>query len=85
MRLISLSLILFGVTFGPSFALGGKVSISKIDCLGVLKHPSQSDVEYQPGVDIRGKKVDLYYPQIFEINNQSTFDLNLNIAKKYDI
>ena len=71
-----------------SFALDSKVTISKTDCLAVLEHQSHLDVEYQPGINIRGKKVkkaELFGSQKLGMQDEYTFDLSLNIAKKYGI
>ena len=72
----------------PTSAAGSKVSISKKDCQRIVGHQARDDVAYKPGVDVRGKKVtgaDLDGGNQLKLPKELSFDLNIDIAKKYGL
>ena len=50
-------LILAGLITIPSVAYAETVRISRTDCQRLIEHKARDDVAYQPGVDVRGRKV----------------------------
>jgi len=69
-------------------AAGSKISISKKDCQRLVRHQARDDVAYKPGVDVRGKKVtgaDLNGGSQLKLPKEFSFDLNIDIAKKYGL
>ena len=57
-------LAFFAISFSSSVGAGqSKLTLSKQDCQRLIRHQAHSDVEFRPGVDVRGKNVksaDLY-------------------------
>ena len=69
-------------------AMESKFTIAKRGCQRLIQHNAHYDVEFKPGVDIRGKKVkspDLYKDHYLMLPNEYSFKFNIDIAKKYDL
>ena len=72
----------------PTHAAGSQVSISKKDCQRLVRHQARKDVAYKPGVDVRSKKVtgaNLNGGNQLKLPKEFSFDLNIDIAKKYGL
>ena len=79
-RLLTYSLCLavaFVLDGGPADADTSKAQVSKRDCKRLVRHSPGADVEYKPGVDVRGRKVaaadaggapKLRLPNVFEFD-----------------
>lgn len=50
-------LILAGMVTIPAASYAETVRISRTDCQRLIEHKARSDVAFQPGVDVRGRKV----------------------------
>lgn len=65
-----------------------KVKISKRDCRRLVKHVARADVEYKPGVDVRGKKVvpaDLGGAPRIKLPSELTIDIGIDLGKRLGI
>jgi len=65
-----------------------KLSISRADCRALVKHVPDPSVAYQPGVDVRGKKVkpaDLGGGSSWQVPESITIDIMIDIADKFGI
>ena len=71
----------------PAAAAAGAehvVTVTAGDCRRVVAHVAAADVEYRPGVDVRGRKVapaDLGGTPQVEIPGTITFDLQLDLEE----
>ena len=52
-----LAFLLIGISTGAQAAEDTAIRIAKSDCIRIVEHHPSADVAYQPGVDVRGKKV----------------------------
>jgi len=65
-----------------------KVTISRADCRALVRHVPEAGVAYQPGVDVRGKKVkpaDLGGGASWRVPESITIDIMIDIAEKFGI
>ncbi len=65
-----------------------KVTISRADCRALVRHVPDKGVAYQPGVDVRGKKVkpaDLGGASSWQVPESITIDIMIDIAEKFGI
>lgn len=51
------SALLILLAAGPVWASESTIKITKSDCIRLVEHRPNADVAYQPGVDVRGRKV----------------------------
>ena len=81
---IALTVFMQTVTASP--LPSAKITISKRDCLKLVRYEPHDDVSFKPGVNVRGKKVrsaNLGGERGIKITDEFSFKFNLNIAKKY--
>ena len=67
---------------GPAFAQ--KVTVSGVDCSRLVRYTPPPGVEYQPGVDVRGRKVapaDLNAAPQIRIPHTITFDVAADLRR----
>lgn len=67
---------------------GAKLSVDRADCRALVKHVPDKGVAYQPGVDVRGKKVapaDVGGGPSWKVPDSITIDIGIDIAEKYGI
>ena len=65
-----------------------EVTVKKSDCRRLVKHSPSADVEYQPGVDVNGKKVapaDLKSGPQIKVPDEITIDLTVDLAARFGI
>ena len=83
-----LVIIGFSILFVAAPAMAENVKVSKTDCSKLVKHQAASNVEYKPGVDVRGKKVapaDLDGGTQLKLPEELTIDIGMDLAKKYSL
>jgi len=64
------------------------VIISKKDCRQLIHHQFFRDIDFEPGVDVRGKKVksvEYFRGERLTLPKELSFKLNLDIAKTYGL
>ena len=62
--------------------------ISKMDCGQLIHHRFYRDIDFEPGVDVRGKKVksvEYFRDERPSLPKEGSFKLNLDIAKIYGL
>lgn len=67
---------------------GAKLIIGRDDCRAMVKHVPEAGVAYQPGVDVRGKRVkpaDVGGGSSWKVPESITIDIGIDIAEKYGI
>jgi hypothetical protein len=67
---------------------GAKLSVGRAECRALVKHVADKGVAYQPGVDVRGKKVapaDVGGGSSWKVPDSITIDIGIDIAEKYGI
>ena len=80
--------IFTAVTALPVSASATNVIISEKDCGQLIHHQVYRDIDFEPGVDIRGKKVKrvgYIGDQRLTLPKDVSFKLNLDIRKKYGL
>ena len=81
-------LILAFATTQPPVSAATKVTISKQECQRLLRNRARADVTFKPGVSVRGNKVtgaNLYGDPKIKLPKEFSFNLNIDIAKKYGL
>lgn len=81
-------IIAFGFTAEAIAAEGTTIMVTKRDCQRIIAHQPRGDVEYKPGVDVRGKKVkgaDLPGGNPIKMPDEITIDVGINLADKYGL
>ena len=76
------------ITAFPVSASKTKVIISKKNCGQLIHHQIYSDIDFEPGVDIRGKKmkrVEYFGDERLTLPKDFSFKLNLDIARIYGL
>ena len=84
---ITILTLAFAIT-QPAVSAGAKVTISKQDCQRLLRNRARADVTFKPGVSVRGNKVtgaNLHADQKIKLPKEFSFNLNIDIAKKYGL
>lgn len=64
------------------------ITISKADCSRLINHVPDADVAYQPGVDVKGRKVapaDVAGTPQIKLPDKVTIDIGFDLGKKYNI
>ena len=72
----------------PAVSADAKVTISKQDCQRFSRNRARADVTFKPGVSARGDKVtgaNLHGDQKIKLPKELSFNLNIDIAKKYGL
>ena len=72
----------------PVSASETNVIISKKDCGQLIHHQYYRDIDFNPGVDIRGKKLkraEYLGDERLTLPKEFSFNLNLDIAKNYGL
>ena len=72
----------------PAVSAEAKVTISKRDCQRLVRHQARAHVVFNPGVDVRGNKVTgakLHHNQEIKLLKEFSYNLNIDIAKKYGL
>lgn len=68
---------------------GDKVAVSRTDCSRLIAHQPGADVDYKPGVDVRGRKVapaDLAGSQPdIRLPDQIVIDIGFDLSKRFGI
>jgi len=67
---------------------GAKLTVSRADCQALVRHVPDKGVAYQPGVDVRGRKVapaDAGGGSSWKVPDSITIDIGIDIAEKYGI
>ncbi|MBI2978404.1 MAG: hypothetical protein HYY38_06190 [Rhodospirillales bacterium] len=81
--------VLLALTALPADATdAAKLTISRADCRTLVKHVPDPGVAYQPGVDVRGKKVkpaDVGGGSSWQVPESVTIDIMIDIAEKFGI
>ena len=80
--------IFTAVTALPVSASATNVIISEKDCGQLIHHQYHRDIDFEPGVDIRGKKVkrvEYFSDERLTLPKEFSFKLNLDIAKIYGL
>ena len=80
--------IFTAITAFPVSASETKVIISKKDCGQLIHHQFYRDIDFEPGVDVRGKKVkrvEYFGDERLTLPKEISFELNLDIAKNYGL
>lgn len=85
-RSITSALIFTALLFGSyaAAAAGGKVKMSGRDCKRLVQHQARADVNYKPGVDVRGRKVvgaDMDSGMKLKLPKTVEFDIGFNPLK----
>jgi len=65
-----------------------RVRITKSDCLRLVRHEPAPDVEYQPGVDVRGEPVapaDLYGGSRIALPETVTIPIEVDLADRFGL
>jgi len=65
-----------------------KLAISRADCRALVTHVPDPGVAYQPGVDVRGKRVkpaDVGGGSSWQVPESITIDIMIDIAEKFGI
>lgn len=84
--------LLLGLLAGPAAAadtlqIGGEtITISRTDCLEIVKHVPAPDVAYQPGVDVRGKPVvpaDVGGSPAIKVPENFTIDITVKLDERF--
>lgn len=74
---------------GQARAADTEIQISKRDCQQLVRHQASADVEYKPGVDVRGREVvpaDVGGTQPkLRLPNQLTIDIGIDLGKRLGI
>ena len=81
-----LALICLLVT--PAVAQQPRVIVSKEDCKRLVRHHPSADVEYKPGVDVRGKAVapaDLQGCRPLKLPDSYEFDITFRVFERLGI
>ena len=76
------------ITALPVSASETNVIISKKDCGQLIHHQFYRDIDFEPGVDVRGKKVkrvEYFGDERLTLPKEFSFKLNLDIAKIYGL
>ena len=63
---------------------GETVVVSQADCARIVRHVPASDVEYKPGVDVRGRPVapaDLAGTPQLQLPQTFSFDINIDMSR----
>ena len=72
----------------PVVAQQSRIIVSKEDCKRLVRHHPSADVEYKPGVDVRGKAVvpaDLSGSRPLKLPDTYEFDITLQVFKQLDL
>ena len=80
--------IFTALTAFPVSASETNVIISKKDCGQLIRHQFYRDIDFEPGIDIRGKKVkrvEYFGDEKLTLPKEISFKLNLDIAKIYGL
>ena len=80
--------IFTAITAFPVLASETNVIISQKDCGQLTHHQYYRDMVFEPGVDIRGKKVkrvEYFGDERLTLPKEFSFELNLDIAKIYGL
>ena len=80
--------IFTAITAFPVSASETNVIISKKDCGQLIHHQYYHDIDFEPGVDVRGKKVkrvEYFGDERLTLPKEFSFKLNLDIAKIYGL
>ena len=76
------------ITAFPAAASETNVIISKMDCGQLIHHRFHHDIDFEPGVDVRGKKVEsveYFSSKKLTLPKKFSFKLNLDIPKTYGL
>ncbi len=76
------------VRAAESDAAALQVRITKADCLRLVPHEPAPDVEYQPGVDVRGEPVapaDLHGGSRIELPETVTIPIEVDLADRFGL
>ena len=76
--------IFTAITAFPVSASETKVTISKKDCGQLIHHQFYRDIDFEPGVDVRGKKVksvEYFGAEKLTLQKELSFTLNLDFGK----
>ena len=76
--------IFTAITAFPVSASETKVIISKKDCGQLIHHQFYRDIDFEPGVDVRGKKVksvEYFAAEKLTLPKELSFTLNLDFEK----
>ena len=88
MNLLKFITLFTVITAFPVSASETNVIISKKDCGQLIHHQIYSDIDFEPGVDVRGKKVksvEYFRDERLTLPKKLSFKLNLDIAKRYGL
>ena len=80
--------IFTAVTALPVSASETNVIVSEKDCGQLIHHQVYRDINFEPGVDVRGKKVksvEYFRDERLTLPKELSFSLNLDIAKNYGL
>ena len=86
-RTITLSALIF-LLVTPVVAQQSRVTVSKEDCKRLVRHHPAADVEYKPGVDVRGKAVapaDLQGSRPLKLPDSYEFDITFRVFERLGI
>ena len=73
---------------GPVAADGSVLEVSRKDCKRLLRHEPRADVEYKPGVDVRGKPVapaDVPGSSAIKLPKTINIPIGIDLEKKYGL
>lgn len=71
-----------------AWAEGTTLTVSRQDCQRLVRHQPRDDVKYQPGVDVRGRKVRPAGEEErtkLDLPKEISFDIEYDIASKYGL
>ncbi len=85
-RIFTASLLALAVALpaGAAFAKSTKVKMSGRDCRKLVQHRARADVNFKPGVDVRGRKVvgaDVNNTMKLKLPTKIEFDIGFNPLK----
>lgn len=72
----------------PAVAQDSRIVVSVEDCKRLVRHYPSADVEYKPGVDVRGRKVapaDLPGSKPLKLSDSFEFDITLEVFERLGI
>ena len=88
MYLLPFITIFTAITAFPVSASETNVIISKKDCGQLIHYQFYRDIDFEPGVDVRGKKVksvEYFRGEGLTLPKEFSFKLNLDIAESYGL
>lgn len=72
------------MAIAPNLAVAQMFEVSRHDCARLVEHRARADVEYKPGVDVRGRPVkpaDLNPGPVIGVPQSFSFDANIDLKK----